>query len=151
MFQENKCYEQHLPEYCCKGYHVRENDRRNNDHEKWQGAPSTRETIGKKRRRGSDASLRHAKTDRERANKLELRLRRLGFSNSKLPSWHELQTAVDLYKETIEASAIADEDKKRKKRKIESAFKYIYKAKQGEDASPNSTDSDTHSLESDAS
>ena len=31
-FQENRCFGQHLREYCGKGWHVRENDRRTNDY-----------------------------------------------------------------------------------------------------------------------
>ena len=140
MFQDNKCYAQHRHEFCSKGWHVRENDRRTIDYDEWQGVPSTREPLRKKRRRAT-------KTERERKVELELRLRRLGFYNSKLPPFQDLETAYTLYKNTVEASAIADEDKRLNVRKLRSAFKNISKAIQGQDPEPSSTDSDDASLE----
>ena len=134
MFQDNKCYAQHRHEFCSKGWHVRENDRRTIDYDEWQDVPSTREPRRKKRRRATKTEL-------------ELRLRRLGFFNSKLPPFQDLETAYTLYKNTVEASAIADEDKRLNVRKLRSAFKNISKAIQGEVPEPSSTDSDDASLE----
>ena len=147
MFQENKCGAQHLPEYCSKAWHVRQNDRRASDYDKWQDASSTREPIRKKRRRGNDASAKRSETEREREVKLELRLRRLGFYHNELPSLQELETAYRLYKMTVDASAIANEEKQLKIKKLRSAFTNISKAIQGRDPSPSATDSEDDSLE----
>jgi hypothetical protein len=146
-FQENKCGAQHLPEYCSKGWHVRQNDRRAST---WQDASSTPEPIRKKRRRGNDASAKRSETEREREVKLELRLRRLGFYHNELPSLQELETAYRLYKITVDASAIANEEKQLKIKKLRSAFTNISKAIQGQDPSPSATDSEDASLETES-
>ena len=142
MFQENKCYAQHLPEYCSKGWHVRENDRRIIDDDEWHGMPSTRHSTTKKRRRQKDTSARHSKTERERETELAERLRRLGFYNSKPPSTQDLETAYTLYRNTVYDSAIADEAKERKIKKLKSALNKIRKEIQGQDPSPSSSDSE---------
>lgn len=142
MFQENNCYAQHFPEYCSKGWHVRENDRRTIDDDEWHGMPSTRHSTTKKRRRQNDTSARHSKTERERETELAERLRRLGFYNSKLPSTQDLETAYTLYRDTVYYSAIADEAKERKIKKLKSALNNISKEIQGQDPSPSSSGSE---------
>ena len=98
--------------------------------------------MRKKRRRGNDASTRRAATERELEDKLEAYLRRLGFYGPKLPAGQELELAYRSYKNTVADSAIADEDKQRKIKKLRSALRNINKATQGQDPSPSSSDSE---------
>ena len=140
MFQDNSGCPEHLWEWCRKGYHVRENDRRDSNYDNWQGESSTREPNRKKRRRGNE-------TEPSREAELESRLRRLGFYGSELPSSQELETAYNLYKKTVSDSAISDQDKKRKTKKIHSAWKNISMVIQGRNAVPSSTDSETAAIE----
>ena len=86
-----------------------------------------------------------------------MRLRILGFYNSKLPLTTELEKAYIFYKHTVEDSAIAEEDKQLKKVKLEKAFTTIMKVIQSGDTSLGresdaetaiSTDSDDESYES---
>ena len=140
MFQENTCYEQNLVEYCRKGWHVQQNDRRAWNHDTWEGASSTGEPPKKKARR--------AETIRgKREPKLETRLKLLGFYNSELPSADDLETAYGFYTKTLTDSAIANEEKQRIVKKLRSAFKNINKAIRGEEQSRSSTDSEDESLE----
>ena len=139
MFKDNKCYAQDFPECCSKGWHVRKNDRRIVD--KRQADES--EPVRRKRRRENDASAK--KTRRKGEVKLEERLRRLGFYNSTLPLPHELETTYTLYRKTVEDSAIADEEKQWKLKKLKNAFTNICKATQGERSSPSSSDSEAAS------
>lgn len=147
-FKDNKCYAQDLPEWCSKGWHVRENDRRIVDKTKKPGAGSTPEPVRRKRRRENDESAK--KKGRRGKVKLEERLSRLGFYNSTLPLPDELETTYTLYRETVEDSAIADEDKRWKLKKLKNAFTNICKASQGERSSPSSSDSEAASSESES-
>ena len=142
-FQENRCDEKDLHEACrccSKGWHVRPNDRRASNYDDWESTSSARGPLRKKRRRGIDTEA------RRRQFKLELRLRLLGFYNSEIPLTAELEKAYIVYKNTVEDSAIAEEDKKRKKLKLRKAFTTIMKVIQGRDTSPISTDSEDGSL-----
>ena len=62
----------------------------------------------------------------------------------------ELEKAYTFYQNTVESSAIADEDKKMKKLKLKRAFTTILKVLQGQDTSPISSDSDDGPLESES-
>ena len=128
MFQHNKCYAQHLIQGCSKGWHILSNDSRTIELDTWHCVAATYEPIRKKRRCGNDASTRHSKTEPHREADLELRLRQLGFYNSELPSTQDLETAYELYKTTVEDSAVADEDKQLEIRKLTSAYDHINKA-----------------------
>ena len=150
-FQENRCDEQDLHECCSKGWHVRPNDRRASNYAKWESTSSARGPLRKRRRHGIDTEA------SRRQFKLELRLRILGFYNSKLPLTTELEKAYIFYKHTVEDSAIAEEDKQLKKVKLEKAFTTIMKVIQSGDTSLGresdaetaiSTDSDDESYES---
>ena len=54
----------------------------------------------------------------------------------------DLETAYTLYRDTVYYSAIADEAKERKIKKLKSALNNISKEIQGQDPSPSSSDSE---------
>ena len=146
-FQQNKC---HVCEGCLSdGWHIRENDRRIIEKEPraniWRGAASHREPTRKKRRlveREDVAETSGTKRTREICD--ERYLRRLGFFDGTLPSLKDLETAYELYKKTLVASALQLEDKELKTKKLKNAFKYIYERILGRDRIqvPSSIDSE---------
>lgn len=125
MFLNNKCYAQHLPEYCCKGYHVRPN-----------------EPPKKKRRVEEAAAENTVRTEHSQTKKQTLRLIRLGFFDSQLPTRDALEKAYTVHREDVRKSLHSSEDKVLQIKKLKSAFRNIGKALQNRASSPSTDDED---------
>ena len=125
MFFNNKCYAQGLPEYCCKGYHVRPN-----------------ESQKKKRRLEEAQPAKPARTEHAQTEKQTSRLIRLGFFDTQLPTRDALEKAYTFHRDEMRKSKHSAEDKVLQLKKLESAFRNIGKALQNRAPSPSTDDED---------
>ena len=133
MFQDNKCHAQHFPEYCTKGWHVRQNERRAPDY--------YTEPPEKRRRREHAAPTKTFRTEQEQSNKQNMRLIRLGWFESQLPTRDELEKAYTFHQKEWRNSSHSSEDIELQLKKLKSAFTNISKELHDRAPSP-STDDD---------
>ena len=132
MFQENKCYAQHLREYCSKGWHVRENDRRTIDY--------YNEPPRKKRRGDYVASTKTFRTEQAQTEKQDMRLSRLGFFDGEPLTQALLEKTYSSRKNAVKNSQDSYADQKHQLKKLKSAFSNIAKTLHGQAPEPSSDD-----------
>ena len=128
MFIYKKCRWQHFPEYCCKGYHMRPNERD--------------ESPEKKRRVEHAAVARTWQSERQQATKQDIRLMRLGFFDGQLPTQIELERAYVSRKQYVETSEIPLQEQTKRIKKLQSALENITKALQNRTPLPSSDEED---------
>ena len=135
-FINGTCHEQHLPEYCRKGYHVRQDKRRASDGDD--------ERPRQKRRVDYAAPAKTFRTEQEKTDKQEVRLGRLGFFDAHDPTQEALEWAYNSHKKIVENSEDGPASKRRQLKKLKSAWKNIGKAIHGHDPEPSTDDDDEH-------
>ena len=156
-FQEKACRYQYRQWYCCKGHHVRQDNREDTDYydnPQWkkrrvEQAPTESDYVPQVDRGDFDYDLnrqwtkfrRRFQSMEEQKEKQDVRLMRLGFFKGGLPAPEAAEWAYEVRKAAIEKKDCSEKSKKFQRAKLRSAITNIQKEIQNRTPSP-STDDD---------